>query len=165
MTLHHLFRSAELTTFINKLSHSESYSYSLEIETALAVALQQSSSMLSTQFINNPNMPYVIHSDFDNFCQLVNELMGAGSIHTAHGVMIQDVDGLPNACGGTIPDIPSTPKSGKHSLQVDKAGNLPECTVTRCQSPSNRISRWEYPSSEEKNRKKTKQFNLSWVFI
>ena len=39
VTLRHLFRSAKLSTLINKLGHAESYSFSLELETTLATAL------------------------------------------------------------------------------------------------------------------------------
>ena len=48
MTLRHLFRSAKLSTLINKLGHAESYSFSLELETTLATALDDASGILTT---------------------------------------------------------------------------------------------------------------------
>ena len=36
--------------------------------------------------------PTLFHSDFDNFDQYINDVKGAGSIHTAHGIMLQEVE-------------------------------------------------------------------------
>ena len=73
---------------MNKLGHAESYSFSLELETALAVALEEASTLLTPQIIKNPTGPSIFHSDFDNFDQFVNDLSGSGSIHTTHGIML-----------------------------------------------------------------------------
>ncbi len=86
MTLRHMFRSKELLTLMNKFGHSESYSFSLELETALAKAVQESESFLPPNIVHTPKGPSVFHSEFDNFDAIVNELYGAGSIHTAHGI-------------------------------------------------------------------------------
>ena len=107
MTLHHLLRSKELTTLINRFGHCESYSFSLEVETAIAKALEETSSLLSNQIVRNPAVPSVFHSDFDNFDQFVNDLSGAGFVHTANGIMLQDFEeiDLPSKAGGDVPDI------------------------------------------------------------
>ena len=84
MILLHLFRSTELTTLINHFGHSESYLFSLELETAIATSVQQTSDLLSIQIVRNPNAPSIFHSKLDNFDQLLNDLTGNGSIHTAH---------------------------------------------------------------------------------
>ena len=89
ITLRHLFRSKDLTTLMNRFGHCESYSFSLEVETVIAKALEETSSLLSSQIVRNPSVPYVFHSDCDNFDQFVNELTGAGSVHTANGIMLQ----------------------------------------------------------------------------
>ena len=81
-TLCHLFRCKELTTLMNKFGHWESYSFSLEVETVIAETLEETSSLLSGQILRNPSVPFVFHSDFDNFDQFVNDLSGAGSVHT-----------------------------------------------------------------------------------
>ena len=91
MTLHHLLRSAQLNTLMNRLGHAESYSFSLELETALATALEEASSVLTPHIVRNPAGPSLFHSDFDNFDQYVNDLAGSGSVHTAHGIMLQNV--------------------------------------------------------------------------
>ena len=88
MTLRHMFRSVELITLISRLGHSENYSYSLELETALATMVQQSSNMLTSQIIRNPAGNSLFHSDFDNF----DKFTATGSVHTAHGIMLQEVE-------------------------------------------------------------------------
>ena len=59
MTLRHLFRSEKLITLLNRMGHSESYSFSLELEIALAEAVAETSSLLTTQIIRSPNAPSV----------------------------------------------------------------------------------------------------------
>jgi len=74
MTLRHPFWGAELITFMNRFVHSENYSFSLELETAIAQTLEQTSSFPSAQIIRQPNVPSVLHSDFDNFDQFISSL-------------------------------------------------------------------------------------------
>ena len=84
MALRHMFRSAELTTLLNRFGHSESYSFSLELETALASLLQRSTALVPLQIRRNLPAPSTFHSDFDNFDQNT----ASGSIHTSHGIML-----------------------------------------------------------------------------
>ena len=77
---------------MNRLGHCENYSFSLELETAIAQALNEDSTTLSKKIVSQPKGPSVFHSEFDNFDQLVNSLSGGGSVHTAHGIMLQEVD-------------------------------------------------------------------------
>ena len=93
MTLRHLFWSAKLSIF----SHLESYSFSLELETALAEALEEAHTILTHQTIRNPHCPSLFHRDFDNFDRFFNDLSGAGSIHTCHGIMLQNIPCEPTA--------------------------------------------------------------------
>lgn len=88
MALRHLFRSKELTTLINRFGHCENYLFSLELETALADAVDQSSALLTNQIVLNPQGRTVFHSEFDNF----DKNTASGSVHTAHGIMLQEVD-------------------------------------------------------------------------
>ena len=90
MTLWHLYRSAKLVTLINRFGHCESYSFSFELETALAISVQESSQMLTSQIVRNPGGESLFHSDFDNFDQNT----ASSSIHTAHGIMLQEVEKL-----------------------------------------------------------------------
>ena len=97
MALRHWFRSAEITTLLNRLGHSETYSFSLELETYIAV--ETTSALLSPQIASNPNVSFIFHSDFDNFDQLLNDLCGMASVHTSHGIMLQ-VCSCPAESGG-----------------------------------------------------------------
>lgn len=157
MTLRHLFRSAQLSTLMNRLGHAESYSFSLELETALAEALHEASSLLTPEIIRNPTSG-VFHSDFDNFDQFVNDLSGSGSVHTAHGIMLQDVP--PGASVETNdPVLPSAPKTKARSLKPASLGSdsLPPCYVSQRDSPTMKITHLTIPegvlsSSDEMNR-------------
>ena len=115
MALRHLYRSEKLVTLLNRLGHSESYSFALEPETALAEATIQSSSQLSNKIIRSPSGPSLFHSEFDNFNSLINSLTGKGSIHTAHGIMLQEVE---DDSAGICPKMPSQPRSKQRSLRL-----------------------------------------------
>ena len=106
MTLRHL----------NKLGHSTNYSFVLELETVIAKRIPQSSTLLSPLIIRNPSCQSLFHSDFDNFDKFVNELTGSGSVHTAHGVMLQELLPLPREnTGGCQSDLTSIEKTGERS--------------------------------------------------
>ena len=54
MMLQNLYRSKQLVTLLNKLGHSEGNLFSLELETAIAEAVEMSSSTLTNKIIRNP---------------------------------------------------------------------------------------------------------------
>ena len=113
MALRHWFRSAEITTLLNRLGHSEMYSFSLELETSITIAVETTSTLLSPQIVRNPNVPFIFQSDFDNLDQLLNDLRGMASVHTSHGIMFQDFS-CPayQELEGDMPSIPVVHKSG-----------------------------------------------------
>lgn len=158
MTLRHLFRSAQLNTLMNRLGHAESYSFSLELETALATALQDTSSVLTPQIVRNPSGPSLFHSDFDNFDQFVNDLSGSGSVHTAHGIMMQNVQ---HDHVVLDPFIPSAPKTGERSLVITETDTLPPCFVNQRNNPQMIIKQLSVPGSEGV-LSKSEIVNLSW---
>ena len=82
MALRHWFRSSQLTTLLNKL----------RLETAITMAVENTSTFLSPQIVRHPDVPFVFHSDFDNYDQLLNEFCGMVSVHTSYGIMLQDFD-------------------------------------------------------------------------
>ena len=134
MTL--IFRSAKLSTLINKLGHTESYSFSLELETALTTALDDASSLLTPQLVRNPPALSLFHSDFNNFDQLVSDLSGSGSVHTAHGIMLQNV--TRSAQTASVPNQPavhSVERTGVRSLKSFGDESLPLCYITQSDSP------------------------------
>lgn len=161
MSLRHLFRSEKLITFLNRMGHCESYSFSLELETALAAALIESSSQLSDQIIRSPVGPSLFHSEFDNFDCLLNDLTGKGSVHTAHGIMLQEVQGDENPT--TVPEVASQTRNRQRSLQLTENPALPDCYVTKRQSPKLSIKALECPTAlkakELSNDKQT-----VWIF-
>lgn len=133
------------------MGHSENYSFSLELETALAQAVDETSSLLSTQIIRSPDAPSVFHSEFDNFDQLLNNLTGMDSIHTAHGIMMQDTEGRPEDHGGTCVEMPSVTRNTKtkqRSLDLPTAGCLPDCYMAQRKSPQMAVERLTYPDGE-----------------
>ena len=81
------------TEHVNKQTGSfrESFSFSLELETALAQTIEEAHTILTPRIIQNPHRPSLFCSDFDNFDQLVNDISGASSIHTCHGIMLQNI--------------------------------------------------------------------------
>ena len=144
MTLRHMFRSAELITLISRLGHSENYSYSLELETALATMVQQSSNMLTSQIIRNPAGNSLFHSDFDNF----DKFTATGSVHTAHGIMLQEVG--QNDEEAIQLDIPTIERTKQRSLDVvfDSQG-MSECYVTQRKSPLHAVTIWTCPTGNK----------------
>ena len=137
MTLWHLFRSAELITLISRLGHSENYSYSLALQTALATTVQQSSNMLTPQIIRNPAGNLLFHSDFDNF----DKFTATGSVHTAHGIMIQEVE--QNDEEAIELDIPIIERTKQRSLDVVfDSQDMSEYYVTQRKSPLHAVTIW-----------------------
>ncbi|KAL5013682.1 hypothetical protein ScPMuIL_007952 [Solemya velum] len=162
MTLRHLYRSKQLTTLLNRLGHCESHSLSVKLETAIATSLEQTSSLLSAQILREPNAQSIFHSEFDNYDQLVNTLTGVGSIHTAHGIMIQEV--LTEDNGGTVHDVPSIPRSRERSLKMSVQEELPDCYVGQRKSPSYSVTNRVYPGSEG-SLKLAKEKSILWLLI
>ena len=145
MSLRHLFRSEKLITLLNRMGHCESYSFSLELETALATTVMESSSQLSDQIIRLPKGPSLFHSEFDNFDCLLNDLTGKGSVHTAHGIMLQELHHDQNqtkAC-----DLTSQTRSRERSLHLTESTSLPDCYITKKESPRLTIKVLEYPEA------------------
>ena len=161
MSLRHQYRSEKLITLLNRMGHCESYSFSLELETALAEAVMKSSTQLSNQIIRSPREPSVFHSEFDNFDSLVNDLTGKGSVHTAHGIMMQEVS---DDHAGSCPAKPTQLKTKQRSLQLTEATILPDCYVTTRKSPKLQVKQLQYPGSVEATGTSIKLRSL-WIMI
>jgi hypothetical protein len=65
MALRHWFRSAEITTLLNRLGHSEMYSFSLELETSIAIAVETTSTLLSVRCVQKPSREDHLTTDQD----------------------------------------------------------------------------------------------------
>ena len=85
---------------------------------------------MSTQIIRSPDAPSIFHSEFDNFEQLLNNLSGKDSIHTAHGIMLQDIERRLEDHGGTKAEISTIAKRGSNkqrSFSSETSNDIPEC--------------------------------------
>ena len=131
---------------MNRFGHCENYSFSLELETAIAAAVRLNSSILTDKIIRNPVEPSVFHSEFDNYDQLINDLSGKGSIHTAHGIMLQEVDATVKTSNSTLQSIP---REKKRSLPSQLPSHLDECYISQRKSPVLNIQRSFIPGSNE----------------
>ena len=120
MIFGHLSRSVKLSMLMNKLGHSESYFSSLELETALAETLEEAHTILTSQIIRNPHRSSLFRSDFDNFDQLVNDISGADSIYTCHGILLRNIPSEPAA------DENMTDNQAESLLSLQRTGQLSE---------------------------------------
>lgn len=165
MTIRHLYRSKQLTTLLNRLGHCESHSFSAELETSIAKALDQSSSLLTPQIVREPDVPSIFHSEFDNFDQLVNTMSGTDSVHTAHGIMLQEVLVDDNEeHGGTVPIAPSLERTKERSLNLPVQQELPVCYVGQRKSPNYPFAHTVLPDSEESVVDATDK-DIVWLFM
>ena len=73
------------------------YSFSLELETALAETFEEAHTAPKPHIIRNSYRPSLFRSNFDNFDQVVNDIAGAGSIYSCHGIMSQNIPSQPAA--------------------------------------------------------------------
>ena len=163
MALRHWFRSAEITTLLNRLGHSETYSFSLELETYIAITVETTSTLLSPQIVRNPNVQFIFHSDFDNFDQLLNGLCGMASVHNSHGIMLQDFScPADQEVEGDMPSIPVVHKSGIRSLKLETQEVLPDCYLTHRRSPSYEVEKTEMSGTEGLFELECKK-DLLWV--
>ena len=89
MTLRHLTGSAEVTTLVNRFGHCASYSRVIELETAMCKAIDERQGVIPSTI--SPNRNLVTHLCWDNFDLTEETPSGAGTTHTAHGIIIQEV--------------------------------------------------------------------------
>uniref|UniRef100_UPI00358F0AAA uncharacterized protein n=1 Tax=Myxine glutinosa TaxID=7769 RepID=UPI00358F0AAA len=75
----HLYRSSQLTTIWNRLSHCESYNFGLELETAIAKALDEDSTYLTPQIICGEGNA-VFHSEWDNLNKITTNIHGSNVV-------------------------------------------------------------------------------------
>ena len=166
MTLRHLFRSAELTVILNRFGHIPDYCFLLELESALAKAMDQSSHLLTNNIIRNATCKTVFHSDFDNFDQYTNELTGAGSVHRAHGIMLQEL--LPEANEAVVGDTPELlpQERNKERSYKFKQTTLPEDNLYMGirKNPPIRVHTTSIPGGEEQRNIMLFE-GLIWVFL
>ena len=101
--------------------------------------------------MRNPSVPYAFYSDFDNFDQFVNDFTGAGSVHTANVIMLQDFEEVdsPSNAGGELPDILIVKRTKQRCLDLDFVSELSDCYVTNRKSPNFMIVRRVDPDGKK----------------
>ena len=87
-----------MITVLNRLGHCISYWKVLEIENATSDALDEASSVL-TPAIARGTSNVLFHSVWDNFDQNLTSIQGNSSIHTSHGMMVQEIAYVEDAPG------------------------------------------------------------------
>lgn len=112
MTLRHLTGSAQVVTLINRLGHCASYTCLLELETAMCKHIDERDSVIPSTV--SPQRNIVTHLCWDNFDMREETPSGAGTTHTAHGIIIQET----LRDNGDVPsEIPATlPKTKDRSV-------------------------------------------------
>ena len=90
MTVWHLTGNAQIITMLNRLGHCSSYTQVLQLENAMAVQTSNKDSVLPGNISVNSNK--FAHCCFDNFDLLEETASGAGTTHTTHGIIIQELN-------------------------------------------------------------------------
>ena len=114
MAVHYRTGSTEAITILNCFGHCQSYSHTLELETATCRSVTDNSLHLPPS-ISMDNV--IVHLCWDNF-----DLNGE-TPHTAHGVIIQEVED--NALF-ELDELPQIAKSHVHIVQPE-IQELPPC--------------------------------------
>ena len=74
-------------TVLYRIGHSENYSFIVEMETAIANQLEKRPPLITNEVVKNPTSSALFHSD-----RKTNNIKGAGSIHTAHRIMLHEAE-------------------------------------------------------------------------
>ena len=112
MTVRHLTGNAEVVTILNRYGHGQSYSRTLELETAMCNSVTSSDSVLPRTISRDNNA--VLHLCYDNFDLDEETPSGSGTIHSTHGIIIQEV--LDPDRSALLTETDTVPKSRKRSV-------------------------------------------------
>ena len=160
MTLRHLYRSRQLVTLLNRLGHSESYAFSLELEDAVGVALEQSSTLLTSRIVRSPGN-VVFHSEWDNFNQFLTSVHGSPAFNAAAGIMLQESDQVEGGGPSNLPTIPRT----KQRSQIQNAPvPLPSCITRQKKGPSLEVKTVHHPQENTAALGDAMNVYLIWAF-
>ena len=89
MKVRHLTGCAEVITLLNRFVHGQSNTKTLEVETAMCNTITATKSVLPSNISTENNS--VIHLCWDNFDRKEETPSGAGTTHSTHGIVIQEV--------------------------------------------------------------------------
>jgi len=110
VSLHHLTGRADILTILNRFGHCSSYPMILELETAMANQVQQQSSVIPSYISQTGNK--VCHLCWDNFDINEETPSGAGTTHTMHGIVIQEITDF-----AVLADEPSLPRTKERAFK------------------------------------------------
>lgn len=134
VSLHHLTGRADIMTILNRFGHCSSYPMILELETAVANQVQQQSSVIPSCISQIGNK--VCYLCWDNFDINEETPSGAGTTHTTHGIVIQEItdvavqaddQSVPRTKERTFKYVPSTISPCYSRKKVEPALRL-DCT-------------------------------------
>ena len=89
VSLHHVTGSADVVAMLNRYGHCISYTKLLEVETAAAHHVVRLDNVLPTSIV--PDGSVFSQTCWDNFDVLEETLSGAGTTHSTHGIVIQEL--------------------------------------------------------------------------
>ena len=89
-TIRHLYRGKKLVTIINRLGHCESYNFIMELDNAMAMALEEVSSLVTPQIVTGENNE-LLHMEWDNLNKITTNIHGNNVVNHTGGIMIQEV--------------------------------------------------------------------------
>ena len=171
MTVYHLTGSAEIISILNYYGHCQSYSRTLELETAMCNSVIAHNNILPQSISTEHNS--VVHLCWDNFDLNEETPSGAGTTHTAHGIIIQELERGANLPARDLPHVPRSQEHPIHPIIEDlqpcfaKAKAEPNFNVTRsrlqlCNVGYTNLSDFLWMISRNKSSK-TEQSVPSWA--
>ena len=126
-TIHHMFRSKQLTTMLNRLGHSEYYEFGLELETAMTKVIDEVSTYLTPQIITGEGNA-IFHCEWDNLNKIMTNIHRSNVVNSAGGIMIQETNpGFEITQRRTLPQYESS--KDVMSFKVNTTETLPEVNI------------------------------------
>ena len=159
MTIRHLTGSAQVITILNRLGHSVSYSTLLELETAMCNATVDDNSIVPPTICKTRNT--VTHLCWDNFDLNEETPSGAGTTHTAHGIIIQECE-CPAAASEeqTTSHTPEVQRTKQRSISLSLSAPAP-CFLAGKAEPNITIS--QTYAHHESSTKQATMSDMMWI--
>ena len=114
MTVHHLTGSVEIISILNRCGHR---SRTLELETAMCNSAMAYDNILPPSISTEHNS--VVHLYWDNFNLNEETPMGAGTTHTARGIIMQEVGTDSRSPARGLSQVPKSHERTVHPIIED----------------------------------------------
>ena len=112
-----LIGSAEIISILNRYGHCQFYSCTLELETAMCNNVMAYNNILPPSISTEHNS--AVHLCWDNFDSNDETPTGAGTTHTAHGIIIQAVETDSRSSARGLPQVPKSHERTVHPIIED----------------------------------------------